>query len=66
MLKELVDFVAIDETRNPHFNKEELLGGPLDARNISFGLINMSTDANNNHSSMIRQNAMDVHYSVRD
>jgi hypothetical protein len=66
MLKELVDFVAIVENRDPHPHKEELLEGPLDVLDISFGLINISTDADNNYSSMTKQNAMHVHYSVRD
>ncbi|KAH7359929.1 hypothetical protein BKA66DRAFT_562105 [Pyrenochaeta sp. MPI-SDFR-AT-0127] len=63
---EVAEVIAIDVTRDPAFNREEVLEDPLDALDICSSLVTTSTDNNNGSLKPARQVVVLAHYSIKE
>jgi ankyrin repeat protein len=67
-VEEVAEVIAIDVTRDPAFDREEVLEDPQDALDICSSLVTTATDNNNGYGRLEskRQIAVLAHYSVKE
>jgi ankyrin repeat protein len=67
-IEEMCEIVAIDITRDPAFDPDEVLEDPLDVLTICSSLITVTTDTNNKHNIQRPSNQIIVfaHYTVQE
>ena len=65
-LEEVAEAVAIDVTRNPAFDRDDVIEDPLELLNICSGLVTLTTDNERNTLRPPRRIIALVHYSVQE